>query len=249
MRNTEEMSVIQHLEDLRKRLIFTLGFFVLTLIVSLVFISRIYRFLAAPLLGQHLAVLGPSDSIRVYFALSGIVALGVTIPFALYQAWKFVAPGLSEKERRVTLLYIPPIFCMFAAGLVFGYVVVFHMLLRVLLRISAQNFNVFLTATNYFDFLINITLPFGFLFEMPIVAMFLTKLGILNPLRLTKLRKYAYLVLVIIASILSPPELISHLSVAAPMILLYEVSIVLSRVVYRRKVARKQRFEEAHTPG
>lgn len=244
---SKEMSIVQHLEDLRKRLILTLGFFVLMLIVSLVFIGKIYGFLAAPLLGQHLAVLGPSDSIRVYFALAGIVALGVTIPFALYQTWKFVAPGLNEKERHAVLLFIPMVFCMFVAGFVFGYIVVFHMLLRVLLRISEQNFNVFLTATNYFDFMINITLPFGLLFEMPIVAMFLTRIGILNPLRLRKMRKYSYLLLVIIASILSPPELISHLSVAAPMILLYEISVMMSRIVYHKKRIQKQRYEQAQT--
>jgi sec-independent protein translocase protein TatC len=124
---------------------------------------------------------------------------------------------------------------MFIGGILFGYFVVFHMLLKVLLEIARENFIVNLTAANYFDFLVDITLPFGFLFEMPLIVMFLTRIGIITPQKLAKLRKYAYFVLVIIASMLSPPELISHLSVAAPMILLYEISILISRIAYRKR--------------
>lgn len=231
-----EMSLVQHLEDLRRRLIATLVFFVIMLIVSFVFVGKIYRFLVRPLLGQHLMVLGPAEPIRVYFMIAGIVALGVTLPFALFQLWKFVSPALMEKERKITLRFIPAIFLIFVGGVLFGYFVVFHMLLQVLLKIAREDFVVNLTAANYFGFLVNITLPFGFLFEMPLVMMFLTRLGIVTPKRLAKMRKYAYFVLVIIASILSPPELISHLSVAVPLILLYEISIMISRFAYRKKL-------------
>lgn len=230
-----EMSLGQHLEDLHKRLIHTLMVFVLFLIGSFVFIGKIYRFLVRPLFGQYLTVLGPADSIRLYFALAGVAAIGLTIPYALFQTWRFVSPGLTNKERKVTLYFVPAVFVMFVSGILFGYFVVFHMLLRVLLQISQQNFHVLLTASNYFDFLIDITLPFGFLFELPIVIMLLTKLGIVNPAWLVKMRKYAYFILVIVASILSPPEIVSHLSTAAPMILLYEISIVISRITFRKK--------------
>ncbi|UOF92212.1 twin-arginine translocase subunit TatC [Fodinisporobacter ferrooxydans] len=242
-----EMGLVQHLEDLRKRLILTLVFFVLALIVSFLFIGKIYGFLIQPLLGAQLTVLGPAESIRVYFTLAGVFALGLTLPYALYHVWRFVSPALTEKEKKITFRYIPAVFLMFVAGIVFGYFVVFHMLLRVLLQISRENFSVMLTAGNYFGFLIDITLPFGFLFEMPIVVMFLTKIGIVNPIRLAKMRKYAYFILVIVASMLSPPELVSHLSVAAPMILLYEISIWISRIVYRKQLLMQQSYEEHYS--
>ena len=91
------------------------------------------------------------------------------------------------------------------------------------------------TAEKYFSFLINMTLPFDIAFELPIVLMFLTTLGIINPYKFAKLRKYAYFVLVIIASMISPPEFISHISVAIPLILIYEISIFLSIIVFKRK--------------
>lgn len=87
-------------------------------------------------------------------------------------------------------------------------------------------------------FLLNITLPFGVAFEMPLVMMFLTSLGIVNPFTIAKLRKYAYFILVIVASMISPPEFLSHISVAIPLILIYEISVLVSKIVYKRKQKR-----------
>jgi sec-independent protein translocase protein TatC len=101
------------------------------------------------------------------------------------------------------------------------------------------------TADKYFGFLMDITLPFGIAFELPLVMMFLTSLGIVNPYMLTKIRKYAYFVLVVIATLISPPEFISHISVAIPLILIYEISAILSKIVYKRKLKKASMQEEA----
>lgn len=238
------MGLVEHLADLRKRLIITLVFFVVFLILSFAYVDRIFAFLkraAGP--GVQLTALGPGEVLRIYFMIAGLVAIGLTIPFALWQLWLFVAPALNKEEKKVTLRYIPAVLIMFVLGVSFAWFIVFPMLYGFLIRLGSQEFNMMITAANYFSFMTNILLPFGFIFEMPVVVLFLTRLGILSPERLSRMRKYAYLVLVIIASMISPPELISHISVSIPMILLYEVSVLLSRWAYRKRSAALAAYE------
>jgi len=238
------MNFVGHLTDLRRRIIYTIIVLIASLIVSFLFVQRIYHFLIRPLLGQQLVVLGPTEVIRVYLIIAFLAALVPTLPFALFQLWRFVSPGLTVKERKTTLRYIPATVIMFLAGISFGYYIIFPMLFRFLKHLASAEFVMMFTAGNYFGFMTNLVVPFGFLFEMPLVVMFLTRIGIVNPVRLSKMRRYAYLVLVIVGSMLSPPDFVSHLSVTLPMILLYEISILISRIVYRRRLREKALLEQ-----
>jgi sec-independent protein translocase protein TatC len=184
---------------------------------------------------SKLLVLGPSDVIKVYFQLASIFAFAGLIPIAAWQIWIFVKPGLRSNERKLALSYIPALFLLFIAGISFGYFFIFPNILRFLTNLGKEMMITNFTADNYFSFLINITLPFGIAFELPLVMMFLTSLGIINPYTVAKLRKYAYFILVIIATLISPPEFISHLSVAVPLILIYEISVSVSKIVFKRK--------------
>lgn len=236
-----EWTLVEHLSDLRKRLIYSSAFMVLSFVATLVFVNRIFGVLERPLGNVHLAVLGPGDVIQIYFTISGIAALGLSLPFLLFQLWQFVKPALTQREGKFALSMLPFAFFMFIFGVVFAYFVIFPILLHFLLSLAAKNFTVLLTAQRYFGFLTRLTLPFGLIFETPIVMLFLTQIGVLTPARLAKARKYAYLVIIVIASVISPPELISHLSVATPMMALYEVSIILCRVLLKRKLKREER--------
>lgn len=234
-----EWTVVEHLTDLRKRLVYSLIFIVVTFIAALVFVSRILHVLTMPLGHVHLAVLGPGDVIQIYFMIAGLTALGVSLPFILFQIWRFVSPALSPRESRFALSLLPFVALMFAGGVLFSYFVIFPILLHFLLTLASQQFEIVITAENYFSFLTNLTLPFGLIFEMPIVMLFLTQIGVVNPTKLAKMRKHAYLIIIVAASLISPPELISHLSVATPMMALYEISIILCRVQVKRQ-ARAQ---------
>lgn len=229
-----ELNVVDHLEELRKRIIMTAVVFILFLVVGFVYVKQIYMFLMGNF-HSKLLVLGPSDIIRIYFHLATVVAFAGTIPFAAWQIWLFVKPALKPFEQKVALAYIPALFILFISGIAFGYFFVFPNILRFLTNLGKDIMATNFTAEKYFGFLLNITLPFGIAFEMPLVMMFLTSLGIVNPFTVAKLRKYAYFILVIIASMISPPEFISHISVAIPLILIYEISVILSKVVYKRK--------------
>ncbi|MED7634089.1 UNVERIFIED_CONTAM: twin-arginine translocase subunit TatC, partial [Lactobacillus paragasseri] len=160
----------------------------LFLITAFLFVQDIYDWLIRDLDGK-LAVLGPSEILWVYMMLSGICAIAASIPVAAYQLWRFVAPALTKTERKVTLMYIPGLFALFLAGISFGYFVLFPIVLSFLTHLSSGHFETMFTADRYFRFMVNLSLPFGFLFEMPLVVMFLTRLGILNPYRLAKARK------------------------------------------------------------
>ena len=235
------MSVVDHLADLRKRIIYILIVFVILLGLSLGFVSHIYGYLVSPLqrLGVKLVVVSPGEVITVYLTVAGLVAVGLTLPFALYQLWKFVAPGLMPKERQYTVRLLPVTFVMFIVGVLFSWFLIFPTILRFLIQLSAINFKLMIRASAYFSFLTNICIPFGFIFELPIVVVFLTRIGVVTPAVLRKFRRHAYLVSVVLGVLISPPELISHLSVVIPIILLYEISILLSQLVYRRKLKAK----------
>ncbi|MFJ5714134.1 twin-arginine translocase subunit TatC [Neobacillus sp. NPDC093127] len=237
MKNND-LQIMDHLDELRKRLMITAVAFILFLVLGLIYAKNIYNFFMGDL-GYKLMVLGPSDIIWIFFHLATIIAVAGTIPVLSWQIWLFVKPALKPFERKASLSYIPAMFFLFIAGLAFGYFFIFPNIMTFLMKMGDGLMIPSFTAEKYVSFLINMTLPFGIAFEMPLVLMFLTTLGILNPYKVVKLRKYAYFILVIIASMISPPEIMSHLSVAVPLILLFEISIFLAKVVYKKKQKRR----------
>lgn len=236
----ENKDFIGHLEELRKRLIVTLFSFFIAIAASFIFVKDIYRWLVRDL-DQKLAILGPSDVVWVYFMLAGVAALAVTIPIAAYQIWKFVKPALHEREQNATLLFIPALAFLFIFGIAFGYFIIYPMVLGFLNTMSGD-FETLYTAERYFTFMIHMTLPFGLLFEMPAVVMFLTKLGIVNPARLAKMRKMAYFALSLVAITITPPDIMSDILVIVPLIALYEISVSISKIVYRKKLQAEAAF-------
>lgn len=243
----KEMSVIEHLSELRGRLIW--------IVVSFI-ISMVCGFLAAEPVVEHIKkdpiaaqvswhVFGLSDALRIYMQVAFIIALVLTLPVILYHAWRFVSPGLMEEERKAIATYIPFAFFLFLLGIAFGYYFLFPMIIKFM-----SGFSNILGAeetyglTQYFQFLFNLILPVSLIFELPIIILFLTTIRVVNPPLLVKWRKYAIFLSVIIASMITPPDFISHISAAIPIIILYELSIWLSKIVYRKQLKRDQEREE-----
>lgn len=235
----KEMNMIGHLSELRNRIIWTAVVFVLFFAIGFIFVRDIYGFFVNDL-DFTLNVISPGEIIWIYFTMASLVGLVGTLPFFCLQLWLFIRPGLTSRERKVSLSYIPATFLLFAGGLVFGYYIFTGLILPFLLSLNEGMFNELFTVDRYFKFLLRVTLPFAVLFEIPVITMFLTSLGILTPSFMRKTRKYAYLILVIIGTIISPPDFILQLVVAVPLILLYEVSIFLSGFTYRKKLKRQQ---------
>lgn len=231
---SREMPFLEHLTDLRRRLLIVGVSLVLSVLICFLFVDHIYQLLASRS-GEKLAILGPGDILSIYVKLSAIGGIAFTIPIAAYQAWRFVVPALQERERKVALMYIPALFLLFLLGLSFAYLVLFPMMYHFVLGLSNGNFDLVITANDYFTFMLNLCLPFGLLFELPVVVLFLSHLGILNPHRLAKMRKPAYLVLSVISITITPPDFLSDVMVIVPLIVLYEISISISRLIHRKR--------------
>jgi sec-independent protein translocase protein TatC len=247
MMQDDAMSLVEHLGELRKRVFWI----VLVLILGLIggfFVAKpilVYLQEASPLVNATWNAFSPWDGLRVYMQISFILALIVTVPAIMYHLWAFVKPGLRKEEQMATLSYIPYAILLFLIGLAFAYWVVFPMAFKFASSLT-ESLKITETygITQYFSFMFNILLPISLLFELPVVVMFLTRLRLLNPKRLRKLRRYAYLLLVIISSIVTPPDAISAIIVAIPLIILYEISVMLSSVVYRKQLAKDLVWEE-----
>lgn len=243
MANQKEMNILEHLSELRKRLIITAVFFILFFIIGFFFAKDVYYFFKKDI-DFPLHITGISDTLRIYIKIASIVAIAGTIPVLSLQLWLFVRPGLTPKERKATLKYIPAVVFLFILGLVFGYLIFVNFIMPFLMSLNDEMFTEIFTVNKYFGFMFRIVVPFAFIFEIPIVTMFLTSIGFISPELLRSMRKYAYFVLLILGGIITPPDIFLQLIVAIPLFLLYEISIYSSRLASRRREKRMEQFME-----
>lgn len=243
MSEEENMSLVDHLTELRRRIVWVLILFVVTLVGGLLAAEPVISYLKSqpPLSQTEWNAFSPWDAIRIYMMFALMIAVAISLPFILYQLWSFMKPGLREVERRAAYRYIPITILLFLSGFSFAYFIVFPLAFHFTSAVT-QRLNLIETygITQYFSFMFNIVLPMSLLFQMPVIVMFLTEIRILNPHRLKKIRKPAYLLLVVIATMVTPPDLLSAILVAVPLILLYECSVLLSSWIYRTKCTPKQ---------
>ncbi|MFS0865355.1 twin-arginine translocase subunit TatC [Fredinandcohnia sp. 179-A 10B2 NHS] len=233
----KEMSVYDHIGELRKRLIYVVVFFFIVALGSFFLAEPLIIYLQNAEEAKELTMnaFRMTDPIKIYMQFAFIIALIISSPFVLYQLWAFISPGLYEKERRVTLSYIPISVGLFLLGVSFSYFILFPFVVNFMGRLASRlEINQVIGINEYFQFLLQLTLPFGFLFQLPVVIMFLTRLGIVTPMFLAQVRKYAYFILLVIGGLITPPEIISHLMVTVPLFGLYEISIIVSKSAYRK---------------
>lgn len=251
MTTNEEMSLVEHLGELRKRIMWVLAVLVVGMVGGLISAKPIIRYLKniPPANGISWNVFSPWDALRLYMNFGLAVGILITLPVILYHIWAFVKPGLREAEQKASIIYIPYAFLLFLVGLSFGYWVVFPMAFYFTSSIShSLDITEMYGAAQYFTFMFNIILPLAITFEMPIVVMFLTKIRLLNPKRLHKFRRYAYMLLVILSTVITPPDAISAILVALPLIVLYEFSVFMSGFIYRKQLAKDAEWEREFGP-
>ena len=226
-------SLVEHLSELRKQLIKSIAVFFLFFIIVF---STINLWFPHVTRGHELIVLGPLEVVKFYMSISTALALGLALPFLCHFLWKFVSPGLNEKESQFLSLYSPVMLLLFVGGVAFGYFVVNPLSYNFLVTLGAMNFTVMVSAQEYASFLLMTTVPLGLLFELPIVAMFLATIGLLTANTMKKVRKWSYLILAVVSALITPPDFISQLIVLIPTILLYEASIYLVRRREQRSI-------------
>jgi sec-independent protein translocase protein TatC len=237
------MSLIQHLEELRKRILWSLAFTAIAFFPCFAKVELILAFLQRPIMailppGKKLAYMGITDPIILYFKVAGLAALFVASPFLLYQVWRFISPGLYSRERRYVLPFIFFGTFFFLLGGAFAYEIAFPYAARFLIGIGSQ-FEPVLTIERYFGFEMQVILGLGLIFEMPIVIFTVCEVGLVTPRFLIKHFRYAVLIIFIIAAIVTPtPDVFNMCVFAAPMLGLYLLGVgaaALSQAVRRRR--------------
>lgn len=229
--SADDPSLVDHLTELRKQLVKSVAIFLFFFLVVFGTINFWFPYVTR---GHELIVLGPMEVVKFYTSISAALALGLALPFLCHFLWKFVKPGLNERESQFLSLYSPVMLLLFLGGIAFGYFVVNPLSYNFLISLGAMNFQVMVSAQEYASFLLLTTLPLGLLFELPIVAMFLATIGLLTADSMKKVRKWSYLSLAILSALITPPDFISQLIVLIPMIVLYEASIRIVQYAERR---------------
>ena len=244
------MSFLEHLEELRRRIIYSFLYVVAGFCVCWWFHERIFAIMQKPIvtaLANHkmdtqLVYLNPTDPFNMYLKISFLAGIFVASPFVLYQVWAFIAPGLYRNERRYVLPFMFSTVGLFLAGGFFGYKMVYPAALDFLIGWSAQ-FKPMITVGEYTDLFLTIIAGLGLVFEMPILVFFLALMGILTAGWMWRNFRYSILVIFIIAAIITPTTDIMNMCIfAAPMIVLYLFSIAIAWFVHptqRKKRAAK----------
>jgi len=159
----------------------------------------------------------------------------------IWQIMRFVLPALYSNEKKVFFIMMFFGVALFVGGVCFGYFLVLQPVMSTLIRLAGPDITPMITASSYMSFVLGFLIPFGLVFEIPMVTYFLTMVGIITPDLLKKNRKYVLLVILILAALLTPPDIVSQLCLAAPMLLLYEIGIQISQFVYKRKLKKERK--------
>lgn len=239
----EHHTMLEHLSELRTRLIIVTVIFMITMILGFICAPSVLHVMKAQPAAINIEwnVFSFTEGFLIYFKCAFIVAFALTLPVLLYQIWAFVTPALTKKEAKQTLLYIPAAFLLFLLGVAFSYFVVFPMVIQFMSTINQSiGATEMYGMSHFFTLLFNIVLPISVIFDMPVIVMFLTNLGILHPNTLRKTRKVSYFVLVVIGVSLTPPDIVSDLLIVIPLLLLFEISIICSSWMLARKNNREE---------
>jgi len=209
--------------------------------ISYALIKPIFNFFISPLVdvmppGSRLIYTSLPEAFITNLKLAFFAGLILSLPVIFYQIWKFVMPGLYERERRYVIPFVLLATTFFILGASFAFFVVFPFGFRFFLGYSSESISAFPTLKEYLSFATSLLLAFGVIFELPVVIFFLAKIGIVNHTMLKKQRKYAVLIIAIISAVLTPPDVISMLFMMLPLMILYEISIWVAYFVYKKKV-------------
>ena len=252
MHEDEKLPFTSHLEELRKRLIVSFIAVGVGFVVSFGFKERLFKILVYPLInvmkpGETLIYTGLPEAFFTYLKVSFLTGLILASPILLYEFWMFVAPGLYKNERRMMAPIVLLSTLFFVGGSLFGYFFVFPWGFKFFLGFATDTIRPLPSMKEYFGFSAKLLLAFGVVFELPLVLTFLARLGIVSVGFLKKNRKYAILLIFTGAAILTPPDVITQVLMAVPLMALYEISIIGARLFGKKKA--KEETSEAVEDG
>jgi sec-independent protein translocase protein TatC len=250
MQDNDKQPFMTHLEELRRRLIACAIAIGIGFVVCYFFKERLFQMLVMPLkasmpAGDRLIFTNLPEMFFTYLKTAFLAGALLVAPVLFYEIWMFIAPGLYQKERQFVIPFVVCSTVLFVGGSLFGYFVVFPFGFRFFLGFANDYIQALPSVKQYFSFSIKLLLAFGIVFELPVVVFFLARMGLVSSETLRRKRKYAILLTFVIASILTPPDVITQLMMAGPLLILYEISIVIAKIAGKRRAAKEALKEGA----
>jgi sec-independent protein translocase protein TatC len=232
--------LIEHLIELRNRLLYCIGAVVVVFLGLVAFANNIYTFVAEPLIallpeGTSMIATEVATPFLTPFKLTFFVAVVIALPYLLYQIWSFLAPGLYENEKSLVAPLIGTSVLLFYAGITFAYFIVFPLVFGFFTSVAPEGVTVMTDIASYLDFVIKLFLAFGIVFEIPVAIILLIRTGAVTPDSLAAKRAYVVVGCFILGMLLTPPDVISQVLLALPMWILYECGIIIGRRITPKK--------------
>ncbi len=251
MSNSAEMPFLDHLEELRWRIIWSLAALVVGVVVGFVFVLKfdLLTWMQGPILpflhGHKLVYTHPGDGFSILMQTAIIVGIVIALPVIIYQIWLFLSPALHRHEKKVVIPVIGGVVFLFICGAALAWYFVLPMTLSFFFQLGDRSFEQMITVSEYFGFVTSMVLAMGAVFELPIAILLLSAFGLVTPQFLSKFRRHAILGSYVAAAIITPGDLfVTSIALMVPLYMLYELSIALSFLVFRKRL-KKQREEEA----
>ncbi len=241
----EKQPFMSHLEELRKRLINCAISVGLGFIICYLFKEELFKILMLPLKnqmpeGDRVIFTNLPEMFFTYIKTAFVGGIVISSPFIFHQLWLFIAPGLYQHEKRYLIPFVLSSSLLFVSGTLFAYFVVFPFGFKFFLGFANDYIQALPSVKQYFSFSIKLLLAFGLIFQLPVVVFFISKMGLLGPDTLKRNRKYALLLIFVIAAILTPPDVITQFMMAGPLLILYEISIWVSAIASKGKAKDKE---------
>ncbi len=249
MDSEDKQPFMSHLEELRKRLIYAAIAIGVGFAACYAFAEKLFVVLVAPLKavmpeGDHLIFTNLPEMFFTYLKVSFLAGILLVAPFIFYQLWMFIAPGLYQREKKYVVPFVVASTILFVGGSLFGYFIVFPFGFKFFVSFSNEYVKALPSVKQYFSFAIKLLFAFGVVFELPVVIFFLAKMGVVTADLLKKKRKYAILMTFVIAAILTPPDVVTQCMMAGPLIILYEIGIIVARIAQKSKKSEEDDDEE-----
>jgi len=245
-KETRELSFLDHLEELRSRIIKSLFSVLILSIVAYLFSEQLLNFLTSPLpADQQVYFMSPTEAFSTRIKISLIAGIIVSVPVIFYHLWKFVVPGLFAKEVKLIFPAVISSTIFFLIGAVFCFVMVLPMSIKFLMAFGTDKLKPMIQIKDYVSFVSYMTLAFGAVFELPVISFFLGRIGIISARTFIKGRKYAIVIILILSAVITPtPDAFTQLMLAGPLYFLYEVSIIVLKITAKKKAQKEAETEE-----
>jgi len=235
LRHGEEATLVEHLDELRSRLITSLVALVLCAVVAFIFQHRILHWLSGPLPADRkkITTFGVAEPFLITFKVSLWIGFGAALPVILWQLWGFLAPAVEERTQRVVAVFVGFATGLLVAGVAFGYYIVLPKALTFLTHYNDKTFNVLIRASDYYNFVLLVLVGVGIVFELPIFVLALVRIGVLTSYKLRHTRRMGYFIVAIVAVLLPGIDPVTTTLEAIPLFVLYEGSIWLAVLMER----------------